>query len=250
MMAKKFRPPLIGITTYGRQEAYPFSLPGTYLDAVRMAGGVPVLLPPGESDPARLLEPLDGLIIPGGGDIDPSLYNGESHPTIYSVDSERDSFELNLAEFALENDIPILGICRGLQIMIVVSGGNLIPHVPDVYGTSVNHRLEPEPGMRKATEHMVKIRSQTRLAKIVQTSEISVVSWHHQAVDTLPSGFCAVAHAVEDGVVEAVEHQFHPWAIGVQWHPELSANDPNHQRIFRGFVEATHNKKGLLIRSA
>jgi putative glutamine amidotransferase len=104
--------------------------------------------------------------------------------------------------------------------------------------------------MRKATEHMVTIKSQSRLANIVQKTEISVVSWHHQAVGTLPSGFCAVAHAVEDGVIEAVEHQFHPWAIGVQWHPELSANDPNHQRIFRGFIEATHNNKSLLSRSA
>ncbi len=246
-MSKKIRPALIGITTYGRKEAIPFSLPSAYLDAVRIAGGVPVLLPPGDSDPAILLEPLDGLIISGGGDISPEFYNGDTHPTIYSVDSERDIFELSLAQFALKNHIPVLGICRGLQILTVVSGGTLIPHVPDVYGTSVAHRLEPEPGKRLPTQHMVKINSESRLAKVIQKTQIPVVSWHHQALHTLPSGWRAVAHATDDGVIEAVEHQYHPWAIGVQWHPELSVNDPNHERIFKAFVQATYIQKGLLI---
>ncbi|PMB03110.1 peptidase C26 [Fischerella thermalis CCMEE 5273] len=247
-MSRKSRPALIGITTYGRQEALPFSLPAAYLDAVRAAGGTPILLPPGETDPAILLEPLDGLIIPGGGDINPKCYNGSHHPSIYSVDCDRDAFELKLAEFALKNHLPVLGICRGLQILIVSDGGSLIPHVPDVYGTSVLHRLDPEPGKRFPTEHKVKIHKDSRLANFIQQTHISVVSWHHQAVHKLPSGWRAVAHAVEDGLIEAVEHEDHPWAIGVQWHPELSKDDPNHQRIFQAFVVATQNKtkKGLI----
>ncbi|MDZ8054491.1 MAG: gamma-glutamyl-gamma-aminobutyrate hydrolase family protein [Aulosira sp. ZfuVER01] len=245
-MSKKSRNALIGITTYGRKDTLPFSLPSAYIDSVRAAGGTPILLPPGESEPARLVEPLDGLIISGGGDINPVWYNGCDHPSIYSVDGDRDAFELKLASFALEHDLPVLGICRGLQILIVASGGTLIPHVPEVYGTSVLHRIDPEPGRRLPAEHMVKINVESRLAKCVENSLISVVSWHHQAVHKVPPGWRVVAHALEDQVIEAVEHEHHPWAIGVQWHPELSANDPNHQRIFQAFVQATHTKQSLL----
>ncbi|GJD18439.1 peptidase C26 [Rivularia sp. IAM M-261] len=237
---------LIGITTYGRQDPIPFSLPSTYLDSVRKAGGTPVLLPPGESNAATLLKRLDGLIITGGGDIDPTLYNGAAHPMVYSVDNERDAFEINLAKFALENHIPVLGICRGLQILIVASGGTLIPHIPDEYGTSVSHRLEPEPGIRKSTEHDVTITANSRLGKLIQKTHISVVSWHHQAVGILPSNWRPVAYSVEDKVIEAAEHIHHPWAVGVQWHPEMSQNDPNHERIFKGFIESTYSKDNLL----
>ncbi|MDZ7960588.1 MAG: gamma-glutamyl-gamma-aminobutyrate hydrolase family protein [Aulosira sp. DedQUE10] len=246
-MSRKLQNALIGITTYGRTDALPFSLPGAYIDAVRAAGGTPILLPPGETDPATLLEPLDGLIISGGGDINPVWYNGSDHPSIYSVDGDRDAFELQLAKFALEHHLPVLGICRGLQILIVASGGTLIPHVPEVYGTSVLHRIDPEPGRRLPTEHMVKIDVESRLADCVQNTHISVVSWHHQAVHQVPPGWRVVAHALEDEVIEAVEHEHHPWAIGVQWHPELSANDPNHQRIFLAFIQATYTKQRLLI---
>ncbi|MBD2730299.1 gamma-glutamyl-gamma-aminobutyrate hydrolase family protein [Nostoc sp. FACHB-892] len=240
-MSRKSRKPLIGITTYGRLAALPFSLPSEYINAVRAAGGIPILLPPGESDPVLVLDSLDGLILSGGGDIDPVCYNGFAHPTIYSVDRERDAFELQLAKFALERHLPIFGICRGLQILIVICGGTLIPHIPNVYGTSTLHRLEPEPGRRLPTEHLVRIDVESRLAKCVQNSHISVVSWHHQAVDKVPSSWQIVGHAPGDGVIEAVEHKHHPWAIGVQWHPELSISDPNHQKIFQAFVEAARS---------
>ncbi|MBF2064965.1 MAG: gamma-glutamyl-gamma-aminobutyrate hydrolase family protein [Calothrix sp. C42_A2020_038] len=237
---------LIGITTYGRRDPIPFSLPSTYLDSVRKAGGTPLLLPPGDSNPATLLKRLDGLIITGGGDINPALYNGTDHPMVYSVDNERDAFEINLAKFALENEIPVLGICRGLQILVVASGGTLIPHIPDEYGTSVAHRLEPEPGIRKATEHNVVITPNSRLGKLIQKTQIPVVSWHHQAIGKLPSNWRAVAHASDDKVIEAAEHLHHPWAVGVQWHPEMSQNDPNHERIFKGFIESTYSQQNLL----
>jgi putative glutamine amidotransferase len=248
-MLEQSRSPMIGISTYGRKEPSPFSLPSVYIDAVRAAGGVPVLLPPGETDPALLLEHLDGLIIPGGGDIDPSWYYGDSHHSIYCVDLERDAFELGLAKFALENYLPVLGICRGLQIMIVVSGGTLIPHVPDEYFGV--HRLDPEPGKRYPTEHQVQIvLGESRLAKITESTKFSVVSWHHQGVRTVPESWNIVAHSLEDGLIEAIEHQHHPWAIGVQWHPELSPTSPEHQRIFKAFVAATKdNKKGNIAAS-
>ena len=242
-MSQKSKPPQIGITTYNHQQATAVSPLSAYSDAVRTAGGVPVLLPATEVDPVKLLEPLDGLILSGGGDIDPVFYNGSSHPTIYSVDSHRDVFELQIARFALDNHIPVLGICRGLQILIVVSGATLIPHIPDKYGTSVLHRLEPELGLRQSTEHMIKINANSRLGKLIQKTQISVVSFHHQAARTIPPGWHAVAYALKDGVIEAIEHEHHPWAIGVQWHPELSANDPNHQRIFQGLVQSTLSRK-------
>jgi putative glutamine amidotransferase len=145
---------------------------------------------------------------------------------------------LQLAKFALERHLPILGICRGLQILMVTCGGTLIPHIPDVYGTSPLHRLEPEPGRRLPTEHLVKIDVESCLANCLQNSHLSVVSWHHQAVDKVPSGWRVVGHALDDGVIEAVEHEDHPWAIGVQWHPELSTLDPSNQRLFQALVQA------------
>ncbi len=244
-MLRKSRVPLIGISTYGRLEAKPFSLPGVYLDAVRAAGGIPVLLPPGEANPASLLEALDGLIIPGGGDIDPILYHGERHPEIYSVDRERDEFELKLAEIALDSELPILGICRGMQILTVLTGGNLIPHVPDQNDNPLLHRVDPEPGVRIPTEHQVQIKSESRLAQMVQTTEISVISWHHQGVREVPSEWRIVAHAPDDGLVEAIEHQHHPWAIGVQWHPELSKQDVYQERIFQAFIRSTQARGDL-----
>ncbi|BBD62861.1 peptidase C26 (plasmid) [Nostoc sp. HK-01] len=241
-MNRKSRKPLIGITTYGRLAAIPFSVPSEYIDAVRTAGGVPILLPPGETEPDVLLDSIDGLMLSGGGDIDPVCYNGFVHPTIYSVDAERDAFELQLAKFALESHLPILGICRGLQILAVTTGGTLIPHIPDVYGTSALHRLEPEPGRRLPTEHFVKIDVESRLAQCLQDSYLSVISWHHQAIAQVPSVWRIVGHAPDDGVIEAVEHEHHPWAVGVQWHPELSINDPSHHKIFKAFVQAAQTQ--------
>jgi len=244
-MTKQHKSPIIGITTYGRNEPVPFSLPSAYIDSVRTAGGIPVLLPPGDIDPALLLEPLDGLIIPGGGDIDPSWYGGASHHSIYCVDSERDAFELGLARFALDNHVPIFGICRGLQILIVASGGTLIPHVPDEYDGV--HRLDPEPGQRHSTEHQVQITvPESYIGQITRSTTFSVVSWHHQAVRTVPPEWQVVAHSLEDGLIEAVEHRSHPWAIGVQWHPELSPNTREHQQIFRAFVETLEVKRSLV----
>ncbi|MGF1938342.1 MAG: gamma-glutamyl-gamma-aminobutyrate hydrolase family protein [Nostoc sp. ChiQUE02] len=147
---------------------------------------------------------------------------------------------MQFGKFVLERHLPILGICRGLQILIVAYGGTLIPHIPDVYDTSALYRLEPGPGRRLPTEHLVRIDVESLLADCLQNSRISVVSWHHQAVEKVPPGWRVVAHAWDDGVIEAVEHEHHPWAIGVQWHPELSILDPNHQRVFLALVQAAH----------
>jgi len=226
--------PVIGITTYSRSEAGEFTLPGSYVDAVQQAGGSPVLLPPNQPDPARLLEVLDGLVFAGGGDIDPELYGGNHHHTVYLVDEERDGFELALARQALMQEIPTLGICRGMQVLSVASGADLITHVPEVYGTQVAHRLD---NPRRPIPHAVQVQTESRLAGILGATEITVVSWHHQAVKTVPDCWQVVAHA-SDGLVEALEHRHHPWMVAVQWHPELSPEEVVHQRLFKSLIRA------------
>jgi putative glutamine amidotransferase len=134
--------PVIGITTYGRGESNRYSLPAEYVDAVRRAGGVPVLLPPG-GESGDGLELLDGLILSGGGDIDPARYGGGPHATLYNIDHERDAFELALLAAALERRLPLFAICRGMQILNVHLGGTLHEHLPDAYGETVAHRAPP-----------------------------------------------------------------------------------------------------------
>jgi putative glutamine amidotransferase len=231
-------PPIIGITTYHRNELGDFHLPGTYIEAVQRANGIPVLLPPTSGDLLPLLDRLDGLIFSGGGDIDPNFYNSVGHPSIYLVDAERDRFELALAIAALTVDIPILGICRGMQVLNVATGGDLFPHVPDYYGDRLLHRLDHP---RRPIEHAVQLEPNSRLSTLVGASNIQVVSWHHQAVQTIAPVWQVVARAA-DGLIEAMEHQHHPWMIAVQWHPELSPDDPVHQRLFQALVSAAMAK--------
>jgi putative glutamine amidotransferase len=227
------RSPIIGITTYSRNEAGEFNLPGAYVDAVQLSGGVPLLIPPNQTDPTPLLDVLDGVIFSGGGDIDPSHYGGEHHPTIYLVDGDRDEFELKLAKQLLSAEIPVLGICRGMQVLNVATGGTLITHVPDVFGEHVTHRFDHP---RRPTQHDVQIAPDSRLATILGT-ESTVVSWHHQAVKTIDPNWQVMAQA-EDGLVEAMEFKAHPWMMAVQWHPEMSPLDSEQIRLFKALVEA------------
>jgi putative glutamine amidotransferase len=231
-------PPIIGITAQKQQEAGTFHTPVGYVNAVRRVGGVPILLPPGEPDPAVLLEVVDGLVFSGGGDLDPATYNGATHPTIYGVDPERDASELALAKLALAADKPVLGICRGLEVLMVASGGDLVQHVPDEFGETIRHRIDK----LKPSEHNVQIFPDSQLAKIIGVTELTVVSWHHQAARTVPPGWRVVAQA-PDGVIEALEHENHPWGFALQWHPELSPADPLHLCIFHAFIEAAIARK-------
>ncbi|MGG6268322.1 gamma-glutamyl-gamma-aminobutyrate hydrolase family protein [Leptolyngbya sp. AN03gr2] len=226
--------PIIGITSHSRNSAGEVVLPGTYIDAVQSAGGNPILLPPTQTDPESLLNVLDGLILSGGGDIHPIHYNGEDHPTVYGIDEERDIFEITLAKLALIKEIPVLGICRGMQVLTVASGGNLIQHVPEVYGNAIDHRLD---NPRRPIPHDVEILPESRLAQLLDNTHLNIVSWHHQAVREFSSDWKLAARS-SDGVIEAIEHQTHPWAIALQWHPEMSIENPAHQRFFRSFIAA------------
>jgi putative glutamine amidotransferase len=230
--------PLIGLTTYGRSADNRYTLPAEYLDAVRRAGGVPVLIAPGEPRWEAILDVVDGLILSGGGDIDPGRYNGKRHETNYAIDQERDALELELGRRVIDSGMPTLGICRGAQILNIVQGGKLIEHIPDEFGEAVLHRAPP----REPVSHSVKLKAGSRLAGILGRDQFDATSWHHQALRDAAAGFEAVAHA-PDGSIEAIEMPSHPWLIAVQWHPELSAAaDPVQQKLFDAIVEAARKK--------
>jgi putative glutamine amidotransferase len=181
----------------------------------------------------ELLSRLDALIFTGGGDIDPSLYGGAGHEMIYSVDRSRDLSEIGLAREVVNLRLPTLGICRGIQLINVALGGTLIAHLPDVYGDAVPHRLS-----QGDPKHLVRVAEGSRLASVLATQECDVVSSHHQAIWQPASSLQVVAHA-PDGTIEAVEMPEHPWLVGVQWHPELSAaTDATQQRLFNALVTA------------
>ncbi len=224
--------PLIGITTYGKNDAGYFVLPHDYIDAVRRSGGIPLLIPPGEAHLEPLIQRLDGFVFAGGGDINPQRYQGQSHESIYNIDDERDRSEIETARLILKHQLPTLAICRGLQIFNTLLGGTLFEDVPEQLGDSVIHRLPP----RKAVRHLVQIEPDSRLFDILQETELEVASWHHQSIRQPARDFRIVAQAA-DGVLEAAEIGKHPWFVGVQWHPELTAAaDPTQQRLFDALI--------------
>ena len=231
------RAPLIAITTYPPDEVSPgrVNLPHEYVDSVRRAGGRVLLVPPGEPDPSGLLDTVDGLVLTGGGDIDPARWGGGAHETVYMTDVARDDLELSLARLAVEREVPMFAICRGVQVLNVALGGTLHLHVPDVFGESVTHRLPP----REPVPHAISLDADSKLARIIGAIEIEPMSWHHQSIDRLGEGL-RVAAVAPDGVVEALEHESHPSLIAVQWHPELTAaTDPGQAALFEAFIAAT-----------
>ena len=236
------RSPRIGITTYHRNESGETRLPGDYADAVRRAGGIPLLIQPGEPRMAELLSFLDGLILSGGGDVDPQHYTDEQHETVYAVDAERDSAEFALTRLALQNNTPMLCICRGLQLLNVALGGTLIVHVPDTHPNGLEHRYSPEQ-KPQFVPHDVSISAESQLAQIIGSETTTTASWHHQAIDKLGEGLQIVATA-SDGIIEAVELKGKP-VIAVQWHPEATAaQDAQQQRIFDEFVRQAVTNRG------
>lgn len=231
---RKRSSPLVGITTYGRGEKNRFMLPGEYIDSVRRAGGIPLLVPPGDERLDEIPKILDAVIFTGGGDLDPGLYGGNHHETVYMVDPERDGTELALANRVFDMELPILAICRGAQVLNVCGGGTLIEHLPDEVGEIVAHRAPP----REPIHHAVRVKKDSKLAAILQATEFSCASWHHQAIRDVAPDFKVVAYA-PDGTIEGLELRSHRWLYAVQWHPELTAaQDPVQQRLFDALVAA------------
>jgi putative glutamine amidotransferase len=204
-----------------------------YAAAVQAAGALALLLPPDETvaeTPDPLLDRIDGLILSGGCDVDPATYGAERHPATRGVRPERDRFEVALLRGALERSMPILGICRGMELMNVALGGTLIQHLPDLVGHGEHRRT---PGVMG--DHEVRLEPGSLAARAAGREEVAVKSHHHQGVDTLGEGLVASGWAVaDDRVVEAFELRGHRFALGVLWHPE----EDEHSPVIGSLVEA------------
>ena len=215
--------PVIGITSYVELARFTVwempatLLPHAYVTQVSRAGGQPVVLPP-VGDPSSVLSRLDGLVLTGGGDLDPARYDAAPHPRTDYVRDFRDTAELALVREALSRGLPFLGICRGVQVLNVALGGTLHQHVPDVVG-SARHCLNPG----EYNRFPVRVSSSSRLFAALGAPEVMVAHYHHQAIDRLGAGMTASAWS-EDGLVEAAEVEDHPFAVGVQWHPEVDSD--------------------------
>jgi putative glutamine amidotransferase len=245
--------PLIAIVGYrlepGRVSKWPwagYAVPVQYADAVDRAGGLPVIVPPGavsgDADGVAdaAVERFDGVILAGGGDIEPSRYGAVDHPTQYGVDPARDRTEIAVALTALREDVPLLAICRGAQVLNVALGGTLHQHLPDIPDTGV-HGV---PGGGAEATQRITLSPDSAAAAAAGTTELEGSCHHHQAIDRLGEGLVAVGWA-PDGVVEAIEPEPDPaatadstgWVVAVQWHPEdTAANDPSQQRLFDALV--------------
>jgi len=205
----------------------------TYTEALRRAGAVPVVIPPQPENAAQIVEELDGLLLAGGDDCDPSAYGEQPHPTVEPMDGRRQSNELALARAARERGIPTLGICLGVQVMNVAAGGTLIQDIASEVETEIDHASEPSDRNR----HDVLVEKGTRLAAIVGNQELNVNSSHHQAIRNVGEGLRVTAHA-PDGVIEGLEDPSHPFYVGVQWHPEDMSSERSAAALFGAFVEA------------
>lgn len=206
-------------------------LPVRYADNLRAAGALVVLLPPGAGDAAadagEMLDGLDGLVLTGGADVDPARYGADRLDTTDLPRTDRDDWEIALALAAVDRDKPVLGICRGLQVLNVALGGTLIQHLPDVLGHD-DHRGS----VGEFPLHLVKIDPQSVLAAAVGDA-LEVPTHHHQAIDAVAAPLAVTAWS-SDGVVEAVTCPGRAWVNGVQWHPEVDGEQP----LFRAFVAA------------
>jgi putative glutamine amidotransferase len=211
--------PLVGVTAYVEQARFgawdvPAALiPLSYVQAIERAGGRALVIPPTEEGVEETLDALDGLLLSGGSDLDPSLYGADAHAETRHVRPERDRAELALLRGALARDLPVLAVCRGSQVLNVARGGDLVQHLPETVGNEAHRETA---GM--FSEHGVKVDPDSRLGGIVGDS-VEVKSHHHQGYGELGEGLRVVARA-DDGTIEAVEDPERRFAVGVLWHPE------------------------------
>lgn len=230
--------PRIGIVAYhlrpGRVSAWTvggYGLPENYVDAVRRAGGRPVIVLPGDDrSTSEIIGAVDGLLLVGGGDVHPSRYGQEPSETIYGVEPDRDATELDLLLDADYGEIPTLCICRGLQVMNIAFGGSLIQDLASD-GRFAGHGLPTEAPLL----HDVKLAEGSRVAGAAGSDLVAAASHHHQGIDRLGDGLVPTGWS-EDGLVEAFERE-RGWMVGVQWHPEeTAAADPTQQGLFDDLV--------------
>lgn len=233
--------PLIGITSSISQNKTGSTLcevGQAYVHAIRRAGGLPMVIPVGVNlaELDALIGRLDGVLFTGGGDIGPQYFEGQAHPKVYGVNSERDQLEFTLLKLALQADLPLLAICRGIQVLNVGLGGSLYTHIQDQLPKAIKHDWYPDYPRHKLA-HPISIPNGSKLHTIFGAEEVPVNSLHHQGIARIGQGLKVTATA-PDRLVEAVEVKDARFALGVQWHPECLPEAPAMQALFRAFIEA------------
>jgi putative glutamine amidotransferase len=232
--------PLIGLTTtFTPRRSHP-PIDGTnrpYAEAVRRAGGVPILIPNDltEDDQDLLLSRVDGILFTGGFDLDPACYGHPDHPMSVRIDHDRDRLEIHLVRSMAQSGQPFLGICRGLQVINVALGGSLYEHLPDQLPGNVHAENHDKP--RNFLAHTVSVVPDSRLSHVLVDHQARVNSLHHQGVRQVAPGLQVTATA-PDGLVEGFELPGLPFAVAVQWHPEELQDDERMRRLFAAFIQS------------
>lgn len=248
------RKPIIGITpspmddTQAHGSFTRYATATTYTEAVEAAGGVPIVIPPQVGNIAEILTVVDGLLISGGGDIDPARYGDDIvHEKTYGIHQGRDDLELALVREAVERDIPMLCICRGIQVLNVALGGTLIQDVPDQYASELEHAQQNAGIAKEEPSHSVRVTPGSLLERTYEASTIEVNSFHHQAIKDLAPDL-EINGVATDEVVESVDRPGSSWILGVQWHPEMMFRaHPEHLKPFAALVgEAARRKETAL----
>lgn len=240
------RRPLIGITArkiaffHQDRPYHRYGVPIAYLEAVERAGGTPLMIPPSAHYDVNLqtYKMLDGLLLPGGHDVDPDRYGEEPNQKLEAIDQVRDATEILLAKMAMDEGLPVLGVCRGAQVINVAAGGSLYQDLASMYGKPVLRHFQQH--LEEGPSHHIDIEVGSRLHAICGSPRVRVNTYHHQAVKDLGAGLKITARST-DGVVEAIEGlNDDTFILGVQWHPELLAphGDLNH-RVFAAHIEAS-----------
>jgi putative glutamine amidotransferase len=242
--------PVIGICTsltrarYGVWDELAALLQYSYIAAIQRADGMAVMIPPDpalEQTPDEMLDLIDGLILTGGSDIDPACYGSEPHPETDDRVPERDRVELALTRRAVERDMPVLGICRGMQLINVAFGGTLLQHLPDDLGHAEHRRV---PGSFDGADHDVRLAAGSLAARAAREELHATKSHHHQGVDAVGAGLEVTGVSTLDELPEAIEAPAHRFVLGVQWHPEA---DPA-SGLIRALVQEASNASKPLVR--
>jgi len=215
-----------------------------YLESVRRAGGEPVEIVVGGEAPEQILSRVDGLMLTGGGDVDPKLYGEQPHDTFQAAETGRDEFEIALARVAIQKGLPLLAICRGMQVLNVAMGGTLVQDIPSEITGALQHSV-PQP--RAASAHEVWVSRGSKLQALLEDhmddgETCHVNSRHHQAVKDVAKGF-TVTGTSPDGVIEAMEKPDAPYCVAVQWHPENFWRTGEFRELFEGLVQAANSRK-------
>ncbi len=247
-----FDKPIIGINAdfrsqSGNQPAFSVVTAG-YFDSITRAGGIPVIVPPLESDDDinAILDKLDGLVMIGGADLDPRRDGFMRHPTVRPMDPRREEFDRRMMQWVAERKHPVFGIGVGMQLLNVTMGGNLFFHIPEDLPTAIPHKDPQDPSHR----HSLDVVAGTLMERVYGDGEIRVSSRHHMAIDEVAEGF-RVSATCPDGVVEAIESEIPGWvAVGTQFHPENEAASALDVRVFEEFIDAIRENASTLLKVA